>query len=420
VNAVELGPVLPEAQTQSPVDLFLIFAGANIVATTMVTGAALAPAFNTRTAHGLIGLGSVAGAALVALLVPLGPRFGVPSVIAARAALGVGGAALLAALLYVTNFAWIALNNVIAASACAHVLGGPESERAWAVGLGILATAVVSAGPRAVGLADRVAVPLMLGVAVLMTVRAFGLTAGAVSPPVAGGLSWVRGLDVVIGYQVSWILMFADYSRYCRSETRSMSAVFLALVSTSVWFMALGFLAARAAGSPDPGAMIQALGLGTAGAILLALATVTTNFVNVYLSALAWKSMVPKAGEQASVWTIGLVGAGLSLLSRSWLDRYGDFMVLLGGLLVPIGGILLAHFFVLRVPTDVAALYEAAGRRGAGRGFSGAALAAWALGAAAYYTGTAIGGTVPALVVSAAAYLGLSRISRSREASAAR
>jgi purine-cytosine permease-like protein len=184
--------------------------------------------------------------------------------------------------------------------------------------------------------------------------------------------------------------------------------------------MALGFLAARAAGSPDPGAMIQALGLGTAGAILLALATVTTNFVNVYLSALAWKSLVPGAGEQASVWTIGLVGAGLSLLSRTWLERYGDFMVLLGGLLVPIGGILLAHFFVLRVPTDVAALYEMTGRRGVGRGFSGAALAAWALGAAAYYAGTAIGGTVPALVVSAAAYLGLSRISRPREASAAR
>jgi hypothetical protein len=45
----------------------------------------------------------------------------VPSVIAARPALGIAGAALVAVVLYVSNFAWIALNNVIAASACARV-----------------------------------------------------------------------------------------------------------------------------------------------------------------------------------------------------------------------------------------------------------------------------------------------------------
>ena len=52
----------------------------------------------------------------MAALAVVGPRLGVPSVIAARAALGMRGAGLVAALLYVTNFAWIAVNNVIAAS----------------------------------------------------------------------------------------------------------------------------------------------------------------------------------------------------------------------------------------------------------------------------------------------------------------
>ena len=71
---------------------------------------------------------------------------GVPSIVAARAALGRSGARLLAVVLYVTNFAWIALNNVIAASACARLVGGRASERYWALGLGLLATAVVAAG----------------------------------------------------------------------------------------------------------------------------------------------------------------------------------------------------------------------------------------------------------------------------------
>ncbi len=51
---------------------------------------------------------------------------------------------------------------------------------------------------------------------------------------------WFRGFDIVVGYQVSWILMFADYSRYTRSEKSSARAVFLGLLLTSLWMMPLG------------------------------------------------------------------------------------------------------------------------------------------------------------------------------------
>ena len=159
MQAADLGPVPDSEKTQTPVDLFLIVAGANLVATTLQTGASLAPAFGLRQAALLAFSGVVLGTALVAALTPLGPRLGVPSVIACRAALGLRGGALVSLILYVTNFAWIAVNNVIAASACARLFGGPASVRFWALGLGLLATAVVAGGPRAVSHADRVAVP---------------------------------------------------------------------------------------------------------------------------------------------------------------------------------------------------------------------------------------------------------------------
>jgi len=402
MQAADLGPVPAEARTQSPLDLFLIFVGANIVATTLVTGASLVPAFSVTEAFVLIALGTVVGSALVAALAPVGPRLGVPSVVAMRAAVGFPGATALAALLYVTNFAWIALNNVIAASACARVWGGPASEKAWTIGLGLLATAVVAAGPRAVGYADRVAVPLMAVTGVVFAWRAAGLPADVWRAAGTHTMPWWRGLDVVVAYQVSWILMFADYSRYTASARRGLVAVFLGLTLSSLWFMPLGALAGRAAGGPDPGAMVDALHLGIAGAVLIALGTVTTNFVNIYLSALAWKSLIPRASDAASVWSIGIVGAALSLLSRSWLDRYADLMIVLGGLLVPVGGILLARFVLERRPVDVAALYDRSGPYGRGR-FAAAALA-WTLGAITYFAAERIGGTLPALVVAGAAY----------------
>ena len=402
MEAADLGPVPAEARTQSPLDLFLIFVGANIVATTLVTGASLVPAFSVPEVLVLIALGSVIGSALVAALAPVGPRLGVPSVVAMRAAVGFPGAALLAALLYVTNFAWIALNNVIAASACARVWGGPGSEKWWAIGLGLLATAVVAAGPRAVGRADRVAVPLMAITGLVFAWRAAALPAEVWRAPGTHTLSWWRGLDVVVAYQVSWILMFADYSRYTASARRGALAVFLGLALSSLWFMPLGALAGKAAGGSDPGAMVDALHLGVSGALLVALGTITTNFVNIYLSALAWKSLIPRASDRASVWSIGIIGAALGLLSRSWLDRYADLMIVLGALLVPVGGILLARFVVERRPVDAGALYDRAGPYGRGR-FVAAAVA-WTLGAIAYFAAERIGGTLPGLVVAGAVY----------------
>ena len=420
MNAADIGPVAPADQTQSSVDLFLIFVGANIVATTFQVGASLASSFTLSTGTLLIVAGSVAGAALVAVLAPLGPRLRVPSVIAARPALGIQGAALVATVLYVSNFAWIALNNVIAASACARLFGAPggpaasaASQSAWAFALGLLATVVVWQGPRAVARADRVAVPLMLAVGVALTVACLRVPPGTTALP-ATPMRWSRGLDVVIGYQVSWILMFADYSRYTKSAGGSATAVFLGLALTSAWMMPLGAVAARAAGTADPGAMLSAVGLGGAGALLLVLATLTTNFVNIYMSSLAWKSLAPGAGDGAVIWSIGLIGAGLSAIPGGWLDQYANFMVLLGAALVPVGGVLVAHYYLPRLAVDdglIAELYRA---DGAFRGVSAPGLLAWAAGAVAFFASQSLGGTLPALAVSIGVYVGLRRVRGTR------
>jgi len=409
MDAADINAVPPEARTQRALDLFWIFAGANIVATTLQVGAALSADFTPAAALLLIGAGATGGSLLVASLAAVGPRLGVPSVVAARAALGLRGAGLVAALLYITNFAWIAVNNVIAASVGARLLGGPAAVPLWIAGLGLVSTAVVALGPRAVGLADRFAVPLLLLVGGAMTWAVIHAAPGAPPPPIATAAhpSWFHGFDVVVGYQVSWILMFADYSRYTASERKSRTAVFFGLFLTSLWMMPLGLAAARTAGSADPGTMMNAIGLGWAGAVLMVLATVTTNFVNIYMSGLAWKSLVPRMGTQASVWSIGLIGTALGLVSGTWLDRYAEFMVVLGGVLVPVGGVLVAHFLLGRPAPHVPDLYDA---RGPYRGVLWPGVGAWAAGSAAYYLAQSWGGTLPALVVSVVMYRVLTRL----------
>ena len=111
MQSVELGAVPPNERTQSAFDLFLIFVGANVVATTLQVGASLAGRWSFGHAMLLILIGAFGGAALVAALSPLGPRLGVPSIVASRAALGHSGAQVLAFLLFATNFASVQVSR---------------------------------------------------------------------------------------------------------------------------------------------------------------------------------------------------------------------------------------------------------------------------------------------------------------------
>ena len=414
MDAADLSPV-PEAQrTQPAFDLFLIFAAANVVATTLQTGAVLGARYGRADAVVLVVAGACFGALLVALLAPVGSRSGVPSMITARAPLGYRGAQVVSGLLYLTNFAWIAVNNTIAASVCAQLLGGPATARIWAAALGLLATAVVARGPRAVGHADRIAVPIMIVAGAILTYAAFTIDAPQApqepqelqepQEPQEPNLLW--GLDVVIGYQVSWLLMFADYSRYTRSARASGTAVFAGLALPALWLMPVGWNLARIAGSDDPGTMLAAANAGWWTASLIALATVTTNFVNIYLSSLAWRTLAHRSSGRGTVWTIGIVGTALGLISSAWLTRFAELMIWLGAVLVPVGGVFLAHFVLMRKRVDVDAVY----RVDALPSFNVAGMAAWVAGFLVYKLAAPIGATLPALGTSIVVYLLLQRI----------
>ncbi len=406
MQAADLSPVPVEGRTQSGWDLFLLFAAANIVATTMQVGASLGAGLAPARMLAVVVAGACLGAALVAALAPVGSRLGVPSMIAARDPLGITGAQLVAAVLFVTNFAWIAVNNAIAASVLARMTPFGLDERAWAVVVGVVSTAVVAAGPLAVRAADRVAVPLMIaaGLAITWTVLGLPATPAIAADTALPSPSLATLFDVVVGYQVSWLLMFADYSRFTASGRTSARAVFLGLGLTAIWLMPMGWRLAQQAGSGDPGTMLATADAGLAAALLIALATITTNFVNIYLSSLAWRSVMPAVPDRAAVWMVGLVGTALGL-SGGWLDRFAGFMTVVGSVLVPVGGVFVAHFLVRAAPVDVPALYD---RRGPRAGVRWAGVAAWVAGIAVYAT-VPVGATLAALVTSVVAYLGLTR-----------
>jgi cytosine/uracil/thiamine/allantoin permease len=103
------------------------------------------------------------------------------------------------------------------------------------------------------------------------------------------------------------------------------------------------------------------------------------------------------------------VGAVLGLLSNAWIESFAGLTLLLAGAFVPIGGILLAHYVVLRVPVHVPDLYDSGGPYASSAGWSLAGAAAWMGGAVAFYVAQPIGGSLPSLAVSVLIYVLLTR-----------
>jgi purine-cytosine permease-like protein len=81
-------------------------------------------------------------------------------------------------------------------------------------------------------------------------------------------------------------------------------------------------------------------------------------------------------------------------------------MLVLGGILVPAGGVLFARFFLDRETIDVPALYAPGAKA-----FSIPGIVAWLSGSAVYYLTTGIGATLPSLLTSILVYLGMRRAS---------
>lgn len=401
-TGLDLAPVPQENRTSSTLDVLLLFAGANIVTTTLVTGGSLAPAFSFGQAALIVGLGMVIGTVPLAVLARLGPRFGLPSMVVLRHPFGTSGAALISALLIVTNFAWIAVNNVIAAEAMAELTEQPQA--LWSIVVGAVAIGVALFGPRAMALFDRFAVPLLLLVGIALTVQLFSVEGrAALARAGDGSLPLLAGLDLVAGYQVSWSLMFADYTRFQAREGMASRSVFFGLTLSSAWLMLVGAGAGLASGGNSPTAMIMGLGLPVYALLLMALSTITTNFVNIYLSSLALKNLWTGAPQRLTVLVMGGIGTALGLASPHLLDRYTGFMVWIATLLLPIVAIVLVHFFTGRKvedPADTKRLVLPG-------------VIAWGLGAVAYLgfqsLDWGLGATLPALAVTAGGYWLLKR-----------
>jgi len=411
---VEIAPVAREARTLGGLDFFLLWAGVAISLAEIWAGGFLAP-MGFWPAVGAILLGHAIGNTFMALAGVLGSDHGVMAMVSVRPAFGKRGSALPAALNVLQLVCWASIMLIIGGRAGA-MLGAPfgglwASSRFWIllVGLATLAWALATGG-RVWKVLQTAAVFGLLAVVSLLSYETYRAFAGAPLPAPQGTLPFMRGVDLVVAMPVSWMPLVSDYSRFAKSTPSAFWSTWWGYFVVSSWMYVLGLAATLVTGTLEPELhvleLMGAAGLAVPALLLVVFSTVTSDFPDIYSASCSALNLSEAVAPKTVMWLSGIASILVALVFP--MERYESFLYFIGAMFVPLFGVVLTDYFLVRRRTlDVAALRS----DGYPRGVNVVALAAWAVGFAIYEIaevyGWGTGATLPSIGLTGALYYAL-------------
>jgi NCS1 family nucleobase:cation symporter-1 len=430
-------PVPPERRVLRAFDLAVLWGDLAVSLLVMVAGSLLVPGLSTKEAMAAIFTGTLLGTVLLSLAGIVATDTGVPTMVTLRPSLGIRGSYLASGFNILQLVGWAALEIIIMAQAARalsdHYLGF-GGYYLWLVFFGVLGTAMAVGGPIVVvrQWMQKFGVWIVVAAAAWLTFYLFhAYDMGAIwrRPGEGGFPNFWQGVDLVIALPVSWLPLVGDYSRFSRRAVSGAAGTYIGYAIANVWFFVLGMLYVQALQS-DPAGLVDALvkmmlplTAGWLALIVLLFGESDEGFANIYSTAVSIQNLVPKMTHALLAVIVGVlaivVAVSLDLL------QYENFLLLIGGVFVPVFGILLADYFAVRARRyEISQLFEQHGGYWYDWGLNLVGIVAWAIGFLIYVHAaqppwllehadfiswapvwvTHIGGTIPAFVFSFVAY----------------
>ncbi len=392
-------------------DYFVLWGDLGIGLLVMLAGTFLVPGLGFGNALLAIVIGSVLGCLLLALVGMIGSDHAIPTMVLLRPVLGIRGSYLPSVLNVVQLVGWTIFEFIImgfAADAISRVLFGASNLVVWTAVFAAIVILMGIGGP--VGVVrqwlEKFAVWIVLATTAWLTVYLLSSPALStiLSQPGDGSLPFGVAVDLVIAMPISWLPLVADYNRFAKDTPRAFWGTYIGYLITNVWFYALGALVLLTAvitqdTTQDPKAFVSGIAL-TVGwvALLILLVDETDNaWADLYSAAVSIQNLFPKIKQRWLILGLGiiayLVAVGLDI------TQYENFLFLMGSFFIPLFGVLIADYFLLRrrkYQTD--ALYQSKGAYWYRGGVNGWGLGAWAAGVVAYHVTnpTILGAFIPA------------------------
>ena len=377
VETHHIDVIPPGARHGGPWQQFFFWFGANVNIFNVVLGAVVVSLGLTFwPALIAIAVGTVFGAALIALHATQGPRLGVPQSIQSRGQFGFYGAAWMFPAVLVLNVGFIAAILVIQAQSMQGVFSG-LSIPAWIPVIAIPSLVIGFFGYRWIHVLMR-ATALVVGVSlVVMLIQ--GLRHGSLpaaettlTAPHAG--LFLAGVALLVIDMLSFGPFVSDYSRYLPADgsgTRLFWAIFSGNVIATFISCAVGAYLAALLPTLAPVAAIGRVS-GRWALLVMALSLVNGNTINAYTGSFQiisfvgmWRRFRPESATVRNIpFTVTMaIGVVVAILGyQSFVTNLSNFLDDLLLVFIPWSAVNITDYFAVRHGRyDVAAFYDPSG-----------------------------------------------------------
>jgi NCS1 nucleoside transporter family len=377
---------------------------------------------------------------ILALVGFMGYKVGTSTMALTRPAFGIRGSMLPTVLNTIVFLGWAVVNTFIAVISVSFLFsdlfGWPaygEPGGAWPMlaGIGIMTLlnlGAISLGRNSIKIVERIGIvlTLFLGLWITIVVLDTHSLADIASwrPPAEAALPAGKAIDIMAAFSLAWVLGVAEFTRYTPTVKTATIAPMIGACVALLWFAFVGIVAtigsALSTGvynpdNSDPSSLVSNLGLGWIALILIIVACVTTNVVNLMAAGVSVTNVTKKIKPLHAIWTVTIVSGLLMLIPlfmTSFLDTFMGFLDYIGMVLSALLGILIAdYFFVRRRKYDVRAFEKQGGKYWYFKGVNIKAIAVWAIGVVFFlaardsvWLGESVGAVYPTIILTAVLY----------------
>jgi cytosine permease len=299
---------------------------------------------------GLIVIGNLILGLYSALLGYIAGETGLTTVLMARFSFGNVGSRWVDFILGFTQIGWYAWGSALMAELLNSLAGVPES---WN-GLIILfftyafcSTAYF--GYTAMDWLSRLAVPamvLLMGLSLSIAVGDVGGFSGLQALDIADPLPLSAAITIIVGTFVSGGTQATNWSRFARNGKMGFIATLIAFFLGNGFLIFSGAFCAKVYGNPDIVQVMAQQGLLIGGLILFFLNMWTTQDNTIYAFSIAGANMF-----RTNKRTLFVLGGATLALFMAWGGIYAmlvNYLILLGTFIPPIGGIIMADYWIYR------------------------------------------------------------------------
>jgi len=340
---------VPSGARKGLLSTSILLFGFTFFTATMFAGGRIGMAFDFQTMLWAAVIGNLLLGLYAAVLGLIACRSGLNAVLMGRFCFGDLGSKLSDLLLGFTQIGWYAWGTATIAIVLVKLLELPESLTVPLMvlfGFGFCLTAYV--GYKGLDLLSRVAVPAML---ILLLVSLWIASADiggldallAVQPQQSMSLN--LAITLVFGTFVSGATQATNWTRFARSSRGAVLASLVGFFIGNGLMIVAGAYGAIVYQQPDIVEVLVLQGLSMAAVVMLFLNLWTTQDNTIYNFAAAGCNLL--RSERRKLITLGGAAIGTLLAIGGMYELLIPFLILLGSVIPPIGGVIMADYFYL-------------------------------------------------------------------------